>query len=209
MLLFKVGIQLHLNILENILGWQNEKYWSLVVDKYDSEQSKKYNWQTSGNDWSGTFRGESSLKITKFLSHAPPFHIALPPFSDDHHRNTEVIQLVDLNLLLLTRHWSSPCWSSSCSSPPSWPASLSSSPSGRYFFLFYSSLLFLFYQNRSHYQGCLSRYTSTCDQQRCPKKFTYMSNMVDWILQEPGIGAQLMELLNGLVFVNFSTIQHH
>ena len=79
--------------------------------------------------------------------------------------------MVDLNLLLLTRHWSSPCWSSSCSSPPSWPASLSSSPSGRCscFFLFHSSLLFLFYQNRSHYQGCLSRYTSTCDHQRCPK----------------------------------------
>ena len=50
---------------------------------------------------------------------------------------------------------------------------------------------------------------SLCDQQRCPKNFTCMSNMVDWILQEPGIGAQLMELLNGLVFVNFSTIQHH
>ena len=64
------------------------------------------------------------------------------------------------------------------------------------FLLFYSSLLFLFYQNRSHYQRCL-------------KNLTCMSHMVDWILQEQGIGAQLMELLNGLVFVNFSTIQHH
>ena len=52
--------------------------------------------------------------------------------------------MVDLNLLLLTRHWSSPCWSSSCSSPPSWPASLSSSPSGRcsWFFSCFDHLFF-------------------------------------------------------------------
>ena len=71
------------------------------------------------------------------------------------------------------------------------------------FLLFWSSLLFLFCQNRSHY-----RHTSTYIINKDVKN-SYLSNMVDWILQEQGIGAQLMELLNGLVFVNFSTIQHH
>ena len=71
------------------------------------------------------------------------------------------------------------------------------------FLLFWSSLLFLFCQNRSHYRHT-STYMINKDVQN-----SYLSNMVDWILQEQGIGAQLMELLNGLVFVNFSTIQHH